>query len=98
MGTIAPKNQAEKWVLYVGRKSLGRYWSLVWFLFAMIAAVHLTSILLYTGRVYQAALDAGISVGFGCLALIFFERRNFYQIIERQNKHIADLERKANKA
>ena len=92
------KNLGEKWVLYVGRKSLRRCWSLLWLLFAIIAAVHLTSILLYTSRVCQAALDAGISVGFGCLALLFFERRNFYLIIQKQKEHIANLESKVNEA
>ncbi len=85
----AKKSVGEKWVLYVGRKALGWYWPLVLILFAIAPGLHFL--------VTKSTLSAVTTVMPLFLSLIFFERRNFYLIIERQNKHIADLERKANK-
>ncbi len=91
----AKKSVGEKWVLYVGKNSvgkysLGRYAPLICILLAIILGV----IFYFSKHLFHLAF-AVVAL---CSAFILFERRNFYQIIERQNKHIADLERKADEA
>ncbi len=90
MSTIAQKNWGERWVLYVGRKAKGKYWPLLLILFAIIFGV--IYFFVFRERTHLAVL----SITFALLALIYFERRNFYLIIERQRKHTANLESEAN--
>lgn len=88
----ARKSIGEKWALYVGRKALGWYWPLVLVLFGTILGT------IYLFVFHERTHLAVLSVVFMLLALIYFERRNFYLIIEKQKEHIANLESKANKA
>ncbi len=89
MGTVVQKNWKEKWILYVGRKASWRYWPLVLIIFAIAPGLHFL--------VTKSTLSAVTTVMPLFLSLIYFERRQFYQIIENQKKRIGDLEQKLNR-
>jgi len=105
MSSIAPRNLAEKWVLQAGKKSSRKYWSLVYILFVVLwvpLGVYWGYSLL--GGRSSASAVLGLSLGvFSCtswsfLALVYFERRHFYRIIERQDERIAILEQQVNES
>lgn len=92
--TDTPKNWAERWVLYVGRKALGRYWPVLLFFYSVV----LGAVSLLFQWVHRAALStmcAAISVMCLFLALVYFERRQFYLIIRKQQTRINELELKS---
>ena len=103
MSSIAPRNSGEKRVLQAGKKSLTKYRAWVYILCAVIWAligVYWGYALLGGRCTNNTVLGLSVSV-FSCTlyalkALVHFERRHFYQIIERQNKRIAVLEQKSN--
>lgn len=94
MDIIEPGNRSEKWVLYVGRQCSGKYWPLG---FILLAAICVSLVLLKIIS-YLTISYLMLSIMWLFAAFLCFERRNFYQIIVRQSKYIADLERKIKNA
>lgn len=103
MSAIVPRNSGEKRVLQAGKKSLTKRGAWVYILYAVIWAL----IGVYWGYALLGGRCTGSTVlglsvcVFSCTlyalkALAHFERRHFYQIIERQNKRITILEQKIN--
>jgi hypothetical protein len=114
MDSLEPRNRGERWVLHVGKTAQGKWWPLVWLLFAIILGLMCVweivmkknilvtfffepfefppeaSELLIFGMV-RGALVAFSSAMFLCAAVLYFERRHFYLIIQRLKENIDSL-------
>lgn len=81
----------EKWVLYVGKKSVGRY---SFGKYAPLVCILLGIVLGVISCSTKHPLHVASTTVAFCAAVSFFERRQFYLIIEKQKRRIAALEEK----
>jgi len=104
MSLIEPKNRGEAWVLRTGKTSLRKYLPWIYLLFAALwlpIGAYWGVALLEESRasaVLGLALSIFLCTAWSLLALLYFERRHFYRIIQRQAERIAALEQQANDA
>ncbi len=88
--TGTPKNWPERWVLYVGRKALGRYWPILLFFYSVVFGF-VSLLFQWVNRAALGTICAVVSVMCLFLALLYFERRQFYIMIKRQEEQIQEL-------
>jgi|ABPU01.1.fsa_nt_gi hypothetical protein len=104
MSSVEPKNRGETWVLRSGETSARKYPPWIYLLFAALwlpIGAYWGVALLEESRasaVLGLALSIFLCTTWSLLALLYFERRHFYRIIERQVERIAALEQQVNDA
>jgi hypothetical protein len=80
MQNIAAQNRQEQWILFVGKNASWRYWPLIQISFGALFLV----LFLLTHWICFVIFSTACAF----IALIYFERRVFYRIIERQREYI----------
>ena len=104
MRSIEPRNRGETWVLRIGKASLKKYRPWIYLLFVALwipIGIYWGYALLEESRasaVLGFATSIFVCTSWTLLALLYFERRHFYRIIQRQAERIAALEQQVNDA
>jgi hypothetical protein len=80
MQHVTPQNLQEKWILFAGKKASWRYWPLI--------QISLGALFLVLFLLTHWICCAIFCTACAFIALIYFERRVFYRIIERQQEYI----------
>ena len=76
---------SHRWTLYVARKSKGRCWPYIWIAFSLA----------WVGFYFWSGLGLWLvfSIVWAIIALIYVERRAFYEILQAKESEIDQLRR-----